>query len=169
MDSENIYAPPEADLEITNSPSSEVQLAARSARFSGAFIDGLLGLVTTLPIMYFGGFWDKAMSGQVSLVDYVIYAAVGFVIFLLLHGYLLAKNGQTIGKKLAGTRIVSASNGEILPLWKVVLIRSILPGLVVYIPAIGQLLLLVDYLFIYRKNKRCVHDLIADTNVVKVT
>jgi uncharacterized RDD family membrane protein YckC len=39
---------------------------------------------------------------------------------------------------------------------------------VALIPVIGGFLPLVDVLFIFRHDRRCIHDLLAGTNVVKV-
>ena len=72
------------------------------------------------------------------------------------------KSGQTLGKKALGIRIVKMNtglNGGFVPN---VLLRIILNGLIGVITFYG----LVDILFIFRSDCRCIHDLIAGTQVV---
>ena len=169
MEEHNPYAPPTASLErpAEESPEARVQLAGRWARLWGALIDSVLGLVITLPVMFATGFWERAMAQTVSFGETVLLGVVSLVIFLAIHGYLLANHGQTIGKRLARTRIVSVKTGEILSLWEVFGLRYLPISVAGQIPVVGQFLVLVDTLFIFRNDKRCIHDLIAGTRVVE--
>ena len=85
-----------------------------------------------------------------------------FVAILVFQMYLLSKDGQTIGKKVMDTRIVKVDTGENGGFVTNVLVRTILNGLIGIIPLYG----LIDILFIFRGDKRCIHDLIAGTKVV---
>ena len=123
MEDHNIYAPPKAELESVSS--EEFQLAGRWARLGGAMIDSATILMVTFPIMYYSGFWEKAATQTLAPTDSIILGIMGFLFFLVFHGYLLAKHGQTIGKKIVGTRIVSNETKQILPLWKVVFLFDI--------------------------------------------
>jgi len=89
-------------------------------------------------------------------------------VFLLLNGYLLAKYGQTVGKKLVGTRIVSHVDERILPLGRVFGLRYLPLSIIAQIPVVGGFVGIIDGLFIFRKDKRCIHDLIAGTKVVNI-
>lgn len=166
MDENNVYAPPASNLER---PSQDDELASRWARLWGALIDAVIAMVITFPAMYFTGYWEKAMAQTIGLVETLALGLFGLVMFAILHGYLLAKHGQTIGKKLVGTRIVSTTSNEILPFWKVFFVRYLPISIAANIPMAGQFLVIIDDLFIFRKNKRCVHDLLAGTKVVKVS
>jgi hypothetical protein len=46
--------------------------------------------------------------------------------------------------------------------------RSILPGLIGGIPGVGPIFRIVDILFIFREDQRCIHDLMAGTTVIKM-
>ena len=166
MEDRNVYAPPESELEV---PLDGPPLASRWARLGGAIIDGLIGMAIAFPVMFMTGFWDRAMAQTVSVLETVLLGVFGFVMFAVLHGYFLAKHGQTIGKKLVGTRIVSSDSDRILPLWKVLFVRYLPISVVANIPPIGGLLVIIDDLFIFRKDKRCVHDLIAGSKVIKAS
>jgi uncharacterized RDD family membrane protein YckC len=91
-------------------------------------------------------------------------AIFALVIFQLV---LLSMSGQTIGKKIMAIKIVT-SDGEHLPgFFKVVLLRLIVVGLIGSIPFAGWIFNLVDILFIFRDDRRCIHDMIAGTKVIK--
>ena len=107
------------------------------------------------------------MAQNITLVETFVFAVLGLAIFAILHGYLLMKYGQTIGKRLVGTRIVSVHTGRIIPFWKVFFVRYLPVSIAAQVPLAGQLLVIINYLFIFRKDKRCIHDLIAGTRVIK--
>jgi len=163
MEEKNIYAPPEADIEV---PHSGPVLASRGARLGGAVLDSLIGMVLYSPVWFLTDFWERSASGNITTAETMGYAFLGIVIFLLANGYLMANHGQTIGKRLVGTRIVSHDSHQILPFWKLVLLRFLPVNLVAAIP-VANLLVTVDALFIFGKRWRCLHDLIASTIVIK--
>ncbi len=87
--------------------------------------------------------------------------------FLLCHGYLLQNKGQTIGKNVMEIAIVDM-DGKQLGLFNIVIKRILPMSIFVYIPVVGQYISTLDYLFALRKDRRCLHDLIAGTQVVSV-
>jgi uncharacterized RDD family membrane protein YckC len=147
---------------------SDQELATRGQRLAAVVIDGLIaGIVTIilmmvlLPIM---GTDTETMA--TSFTSTIIATALNIGIFLLINGKFLAANGQTVGKKLMGIKIVSLSGG-ILPLKDVMLRRYAPPVLISIIPIIGGLFCLADVLCIFRGDRRCIHDMIAGTRVVR--
>ena len=147
------------------------ELASLGQRFLGALVDGIVGLVVTAPVFFLIGAFDmeKLQAGiQPSLGEQAVNAAIGLVIFVILHGYFLSKNGQTIGKKLIGTRIVGANSGQILPFGKVIGLRYVPMQFIVLIPVVGGLVALIGILLIFGAGRQCLHDRIASTQVVKV-
>ena len=67
-----------------------------------------------------------------------------------------------MGKKALGIRIVKMNTGKNCGFVPNVLLRLIVNGLIGISPFYG----LVDILFIFRSDRRCIHDLIAGTQVV---
>ena len=113
------------------------------------------------------GHVDYVRRGQaVPLGLTLLSTALGFVFFIAVHGYWLKKNGQTIGKKILGIRIADLE-GNVPRFGRLVALRYLPISLVTLIPGLGQLLPLVDVLFIFRSDRRCVHDLIAGTKVLR--
>lgn len=84
-----------------------------------------------------------------------------------LQAFLVVRDGQSVGKKLVGIRIVKL-DGSSVRFVDGVALRTLLPWAVGYIPYVGVWLMAIDILFIFRKNHRCLHDLLAGTRVVKV-
>lgn len=106
------------------------------------------------------------MQGQrLSYGSTILYSILGIGIFLAINGYFLAKQGQTIGKIAVKTRIVDL-NGNICPFAKMFVLRYVVLWAIHTIPIIGNIVGLVDVLFIFGKEKRCIHDYIAGTKVV---
>ena len=91
--------------------------------------------------------------------------------YLLLNGWLLYRRGQTIGKWLTGLKVERASDGQPVPFWQLML-RVAVPIAIMVLSltqvtlplfAMGQLLLivLIDTLFIFTPQRRCLHDYLA--------
>ncbi len=162
----NPYAAPAADV-TTGHVDPGAELAGRGTRLLASIIDGLLMLAVLAPLLTLGGYWDRVLADGLTLPDQLMAFVAGTVAFLLLNGYLLARRGQTIGKLLCRIRIVSSLDGQLLPFTRMVTHRLLPVQVVAQLPAIGQLLTLVDCLFIFREDRRCVHDLIAGTIVIR--
>ena len=165
MADENPYKTPAA---VVLDPPQVHALAGRWQRLGAAMIDGIIGLIVALPIMYQLGIFDAIMTAKKVPYSVTLISAVfGFVVFLLIHGYLLKKNGQTVGKKIVGLRISDLQEG-VPNFGRLITLRYLPISLVSIIPVVGQILPLVDILFIFRSDRRCVHDLLAGTKVVKL-
>lgn len=160
----NIYSAPQAEL-IEESDNNKV-LASRWKRLWASMLDSITILVVTLPTMYLTGGFEGAMKGIQPSVEYsLMIGAVGISFFLIINIKLLMNNGQTIGKKILGIKIVDLEGN--LPTFKKQLIKRyavfFLPG---QIPVAGQFISILNVLFIFGKQKRCVHDFAAGTKVI---
>lgn len=172
MNAENRYQPPKA--EVADVVGDTEELASRWARLGGAILDGLIMFALVFPLMFATGYWERAMSAAISgdgpaFMDQLEMVGLGLLAQLAVNGYLLNKYGQTIGKRIAGTRIVSVDDNRILPLWRVFVIRILSVGVVSQVPGVGPIFGLVNVLFVFRDDKRCIHDLMAGTKVVKAS
>jgi uncharacterized RDD family membrane protein YckC len=166
MSIDDPYAPPLAELSSSDDASGNYELARRLTRLAASFLDGIINWVIAVPLWYFMGTWDYVKQGQAPPLPHMILLSfLGFVGFLLIHGYFLKANGQTIGKKLTQIRIANL-DGSVPSFATVILIRYLPITLVSLIPIIGPYLPLIDVVFIFRKDRRCIHDLIAGTQVI---
>ena len=161
---DNIYSAPQSDLATDSN--DEQTLASRTERFFASLVDGITIMIFTMPAMYFTGGFDGITEGAEPSLSYtLLISALGFVIFFLINAKLLVNKGQTIGKKTLGIKIVDTDGN--LPEVKKHLIKRyavyFIPG---QIPLAGQLFSLINILFIFGKQRRCIHDLVAGTKVI---
>jgi uncharacterized RDD family membrane protein YckC len=164
---ENPFEEVAESVEASPATTESHALASRLTRLGAAIIDSLISCVVWVPVMFATGFLARAMEQKVTLLETALWAVVGIPVYLLLHGYFLATRGQSIGKIAAGARIVDYESGKILPLGKLVGLRLVPVIIVASIPMVGSFLNLIDTLFIFGNEQRCVHDLIAGTKVVQ--
>jgi uncharacterized RDD family membrane protein YckC len=96
-----------------------------------------------------------------------LFVLLGVVATLGVMGYqlyLLSESGQTIGKRMLGIQIVR-TDGSQATLGRIFLLRILVPAAInAGCGAFG----LIDVLFIFAADRRCVHDHLADTKVVRV-
>jgi len=173
-----------------NAPGS---LAERGARLLAASIDELILLGITLPALLgaipiathtmFASLpadpakIDPALIDTSQIESQIISAMLsgpGFVITVLalvawcgITAWLVATNGQTIGKRMVGIKVVR-TNGSPASFGRIFLLRNVVSSLPAFLPFIGLLYqLVIDPIFIFQDSRRCLHDLIADTTVVR--
>jgi len=167
---ENIYSGPKTSPENMNEiPSASGELASLGSRLGGAILDSLISLVILLPIMYFSGGFSSISDpeSQTTFLYSLMISIVGFITVLAINYKFLVSSGQTIGKKIVGTKIVTME-GELPTMKGHFLIRLAIYLLPSNIPVVGQLFPLVNACFIFGKERRCIHDLVAKTKVVNV-
>lgn len=146
-------------MSTMTSPIRYYWLADRTTRWLAKMIDSAMFIIALTP-SYFAGTQDvnETLHGIVLLS--------GLLLLWGAQGYLLLLYGQTIGKKLMRIRIVSAATDE-HPNWvKLLLLRGPVAFLLSVVPLVGQLFAIANTFFIFREDRRCIHDLIAGTKVV---
>ncbi len=166
MSDNNVYSTPQSQL-VDQVDDSEKPLASRWARLGASIIDSIIMMFVVVPVMYFTGGFDDMMEGREPGFVYMFGMGIlSLVAYLVINYRFLVTNGQTIGKKVLEIKIVDL-NGNLPVFQPQLLIRYavyLLPG---QIPFVGQLFSLINVLFIFSAEKRCIHDLVAKTKVVK--
>ena len=147
-------------------------LAGRGDRLIAVILDTLLFSVIVVPLSLFAGF---------SINDFLFYEIDGFGLdsirpmlaggtaSLLVTGlqiFLLARDGQTVGKRLMGIRIASYASDQHPGFVRIVGLRMFIPAVITAIPCVGWLFSALNILFIFGSQKRCLHDLMAGTKVI---
>jgi uncharacterized RDD family membrane protein YckC len=148
-------------------------------RFWAFMLDGFFMMTALIMVMQSMGLLDPASSTDMQAVQVELQARVNaltgqqksllaispFIIFFLLHGFLLQQYGQTLGKRIMGIAIVTMDNQK--PAFMLLIIQRYLSQWIIgMVPVIGIFLRLADILAIFRPDKRCIHDHIAKTKVV---
>ena len=162
---QNPFAPPTARVDDV-SPGG-LELGGRGTRLAAVIIDGLIqgGIYYALALTIFRTLLPSPQTG-LSGVNIIMQFVISIVILLIVQGYLLATQGQTIGKKLLGLRIVR-SDGTPVAIGRLLGLRYLLVWALAVIPVVGWIFALVDALMIFRDSRKCLHDTIADTIVIK--
>lgn len=127
--------------------------ADRAARFKAALVDHGSASLLLIPGIFL------PLADEVRMV-----CIAGFLGLVAYQSWLITKTGQSIGKKLMRIKLVRHGTGKHVGFARAVLVRWWLNGLISQIP----LYFIIDSLFIFRQDRRCVHDLMAGTDVVKV-
>ncbi|HJU84682.1 MAG TPA: RDD family protein [Holophagaceae bacterium] len=146
----------------------ELGLASRGTRLGAAILDGVFWLAAFSPFVLQGLMFERARHGGGAPMGGIWLIAGGIALIGLLIWNLiwLANSGQTIAKRLLHIRIVRSS-GETASLGRIFWLRMALPGVIGRFPFVGWIFSLVDALFIFGQEKRCLHDLMADTIVIQ--
>jgi uncharacterized RDD family membrane protein YckC len=166
------FSPPKANLEGV-AGSTDAPLAKRGARLGAILLDSLTVLPALVPFGIAGYLVRaSAIDGRSAPPGAGAFVAMGLGALVMLavlvyQLYLLSTRGQTLGKRWMKIRIVKL-DGSNPGFVGAVLLRGVVNGIISAIPYLGGLYALVDALFIFRDDRRCIHDLIAGTRVIAV-
>jgi len=169
---QNPFAPPRASVDDAETPEAGMIAAGRGARFGAMIIDvlpyGVIGIVAAIALPAYMSFIHRRGvsagdgGGVAVLGGLAVLAIVAFAAYSMI---LVYRYGQTFGKRMMGIRVVRM-DGSRVTLARFIFLRYLPLGLAGMIPYIGSLVGLVDSLLIFRDSSRCLHDDIADTQVV---
>jgi uncharacterized RDD family membrane protein YckC len=136
--------------------------ATKSDRLLAAIIDGVIAVVVMFPVIKYVGF-EAIKEPSLSLIGVMF--LYGLATTILIHGFLLYYYGQTVGKHYMSIRIENL-DGTKANIQTIYFKRMLPMQLVGLIPSVGQLVAgFVNPLFIFGKQKRCLHDYLAKTKV----
>ncbi len=121
-----------------------------------AFITDLFMIY--IPILYIITY--IALDGKDDFQSSQIAQFVGVFLYGFIYAFLLSKFAQTPGKKAYDIQVVDATSFK-----NISFLRAYLRFIAFLISATTLLGLLLPF---YRKDKRALHDLIAQTSVIKV-
>lgn len=158
----NPYAAPPSSLARPPQKNSRafVQKATAGSRLAAYILDNVALFACFLP----SGFAeDSHTAGD----DVMVFVSIGlFAILCIFNLVLIATQGQTIGKKLMGIRIAEVNDSAKAGFFRIVFLRALIGrGLLALIPLYG----LIDILYIFNEDGRCLHDKVGGTHVIKVS
>ena len=161
------YAPPSAQVAApTYASGLEAPLADRGSRLGAQLLNGLT-LVPGVILAGVGGAITENETGTLTPVGIacIVLGIIYAIVILVINLRLLGRQGQSLGKKWAKVRVVR-TDGSPASLGRQIGLRYIVNAIPGAIPMVGSVYGLVDILFIFRGDRRCIHDMIADTKVV---
>lgn len=173
----NLYQPTEAELFIeepasrTDNPADWVD-ALPIKRLAAWAVDQV-AVFGFLWIVIEAMWWfvpERAFAFQVQYLEdptaltiFTLYC----VSYAVLNGWILLVRGQTIGKWMLKIRIVR-TGGQEPDLFRFLIIRTIFNFLICMIPLFGNLYFIFEHTNCLKPERRCFHDYLADTRVVKL-
>ena len=152
-------------LDVKSGVSGALDLASIWRRWGAAILDTILlwiptyGISKALQVAFFG-----SAPPEPSLRFYGVFFVIGIVSaipFLIYEGFLLARNGQTLGKKALSIRVVNADGSPLQQrgAWFRAIARFVL----------NNWLSVIDLLpALFTPEKTTLHDMAAKTRVVNV-
>lgn len=166
MNTANPYAPPKGAVRDVDS-GDDAEPADRGIRLVAAILDGIIAFVMIyLPALIVfvvtGANDPEGTPDDTAVAIAGGLAAIGGIAWIWLTILYVARNGQTIAKKMLGIKVVR-SDGSKASLGRIFWLRNVVNGLLGVIPLYS----LVDALFIFGEQRQCLHDKIADTIVVR--
>jgi uncharacterized RDD family membrane protein YckC len=136
------------------------ELATRRQRLAANALDAFILALIILP----AAFVVPAIDGfGVLVASSMLVLASVFVASTNL--WLLASHGATIGKHVMRIR-ATRCDGSRASIWRLVFLRGLPLGLLALLPYLN-LLVPASLLLIFRDERRCLHDYLADTIVIK--
>jgi uncharacterized RDD family membrane protein YckC len=173
----NNYAPPQSVVADMSSSDVPFEKATRLSRFGATLLDGLIFSIPLAP-SYFSAFSGMVHTGPKAFNYFAFWAAMassgisfylGVLIvlgLLVITTMLVYRNGQTIGKKLVGIK-VARTDGSRASLARIFWLRYSLNSVITAVPFFGTIYFLIDSCMIFGEQRRCCHDYIADTIVIR--
>lgn len=166
----NPYAAPQANI-VISAMMPQLNLASRGVRLGAAFLDSII-ILAVMIVPMIPGFIVIAQAENAGKLEnnFPVHALYWFgAAFLASLGLLvwnaiwLARYGQTIAKRMLGIRVVCFPSGLPAGAAKAFWLRAVVNYIInCVVPLYG----IIDACFIFREDKRCLHDLIAETTVV---
>ncbi len=182
---QNPYAPPTARVQDVGDSTGPGELAERSTRLGAVMLDGLFlaivetpALFATLRVVFAAAQNGHPITNPLEIYKVLLlgnpglpYTGVLFLIWAATTIAFVARNGQSIGKRIVGIKVVR-TDGRRASFWRIFLLRNLVNGipslLGVVVPLLNIAYFLLDTLLIFGDSRQCLHDKIAGTVVVKV-
>ncbi|CAM4308597.1 RDD family protein [Acinetobacter pragensis] len=124
------------------------------------FMDAVFG-TTANPVLA-----QELQTKMIEMFSQQAWFAMGAYLFIMLavQAFLIAKTGQSIGKKLTKIKIVDAETGEKTSLMRAFTLRSVL---FIFLNFVFLFIAIIDLAFGFGAKRQTLHDKIAKTKVIK--
>lgn len=163
----NPYAPPTAEVMDVIDRAGDLHPADRLKRLYAVLVDSLVAVPIAGPIALAAAATGPVdnMGDSLLVLASALWFLAGAIVWAALTIIYVKRNGQTIGKKLLGIKVVRA-DGSPASLGRIFWLRNVVNALPSLIPLVGPFYSLADPLFIFSDRHQCLHDRIADTIVI---
>ncbi len=155
------YAPPS---QTGFQASANAAIAGAGARLGGALLDFLFHLLgVILGVLCIAAIAAVTEGSDAGAIAGLLLAVAFGLVPVIINAVLITKTGQTVGKKLVGTRIVMEGTGQLPGFVQGWLVRYFVFGLISqFVPFLA----LIDAFFVFTERAKTLHDRLAGTIVV---
>lgn len=168
---DNPFATPLIDLIDPHRTAEQRKLASLLQRFTGSLLDttiaGICGLLAIYLIVKSAGMPDPMYALQKNMGRTAVWFYAGVLPVTLVQAILISNTGRSIGKFVVGTRIVTVDD-EPAGFVHGYALRDVPVMVIGAMPVIGPLFTFFDAIAVFSANRRCIHDHIAGTKVVRI-
>ncbi len=180
----NPYAPPRALVEDAQADApAQMVPATRLSRFLAVLVDSapflVFGVLIAIiaPAMFMSSFDPNSTSSGAMMTLGIVGMLFGLVSigWLIWMAIWVHRYGQTIGKRALGIRVVRM-DGSRVSMARFFFLRNLsiavigwvvmAIGMAIHMRFLGNLVQPIDALLIFGAARRCLHDQVADTQVV---
>lgn len=164
-ETQNPYAAPTAPPPLPGERGDDSVKADRGLRLVARLIDGALMMACFAPAFVAVAIDpdNKEPSPlQLAMIALGLIAALGLFVYQCV---LLYRHSQTLGKRWLKIKIVR-NDGSPCSFGRIFGLRMFVIALIEQVPCLGAVFALVNALWIFGAESRCLHDLICDTKVV---
>jgi uncharacterized RDD family membrane protein YckC len=135
--------------------------ASYGSRLASFLLDAALLLIVLLPLVLSVTVFEPRSKGADSTFFLSFFGIMALGIYQML---LLSRHGQSVGKKTMRIRLVRSEDGGNPGFTRAVGLRLLVNTSMWLIPFYA----LLDNLFVFSAERRCLHDHLAGTKVVEV-
>lgn len=152
----------------------EVELASPWRRIAVFILNVALLFVFSIIIGFFLGFLGINIAGW----DTVLFGYALILVYLLGQTILMAKTGQSLGKRIVGIQIIVADGRQpglmkyvcqrelsVLLIWFILSALSFILGVLAGLALLGSCLMMM---FFENSKRRTLQDMMADTLVIRI-
>jgi uncharacterized RDD family membrane protein YckC len=171
----NNYAPPQSVVADVPTAIGAFEKATRGSRLGAVLIDGLIFGIPVMPAYvvafrtaFQGGRFNALSFGAAMFASGTLFylGLLVDLVLLVVMAVLVHRNAQTFGKKILKIK-VARTDGSRATLGRIFWLRNFVNALIGVVPFVGAFYPLVDALIIFGDARRCCHDYIADTIVIR--
>jgi uncharacterized RDD family membrane protein YckC len=137
-------------------------LADPSRRLAAYLLDLVLWTGPTF-LLFYGLLVGQSVAWRAA----AWFGALAMLVLSAINLRWVRDRGQSIGKRACQLRVVF-QDGRRMQLSRIVFMRNVLPFAIALVPIAGAIFGLLDLLFVFRGDRRTVHDLLAGSIVVMV-
>ena len=181
---------------IQDNTNQKYELASRKRRFFAFIVDLLVFFTILFFVLRWYPIQPEEIAKNVPYIEILfnksaVYRTTITMIIHFLVNYFFLLNGQTIGKWLLTIQVADVQ-GKVASIWRMYFLRDVIFWYLIFISQLLIAYILQSYrvfsdntirllvelpfclfyfiniLFIYRKDRRCIHDFFAGTIVIKL-